>query len=188
MQDEESIKSQIPSEITQGDVADFKISIPAYAPTDGFLHTFTLIGRSARFATIQAVQISIPTKISIAVPVSITETLPAGSVDYQFRVHKDNRTAAVLLGTVLIAENLELANNSDTRSDHQKILDLIDQALAGSNRITVLDYEIAGRRIRSIPPSELIQLRNYYQSLVYKASLEDVGSRSNQRVVRFVRS
>lgn len=188
MQDEKSIQSQIPSEITQGDVADFRVSIPAYAPGDGYLHTFTLIGKSARFASLQGVQVSIPEKISIAVPVSITSKLPAGDLSYQFRISKDNRTAAILLGTVLIAENLELAENVDTRTDHEKILDAIDQALAGSTRITVLDYEIAGRRIRSIAPSELIQLRNYYAGQVYKASLKDAGSRSNQRVVRFVRS
>lgn len=188
MQDEESIQSQIPSEITQGDVADFKISIPAYAPGDGYLHTFTLIGKSARFASLQGVQVSIPEKISIAIPVSITSTLPPGDLNYQLRVSKDNRTAAVLLGTVYINENLELSENVDTRTNQEKILEAIDQALAGSNRITVLDYEIAGRRIRSIPPAELIQLRNYYAALVYKASLSQAGSRSHQRVVRFVRS
>jgi len=188
MQDNESIIFQLPAEITQGDVADFRISIPQFSPNAGFLHNFTLIGDSARFAVSQAVQVSITDKISIPIPASVTQNLPAGELTYQFRAHKEGKTALALTGSVTILENLEMAENTDTRDNFQKIIDAIDAALAGSTKITVLEYEIAGRKIRNIMPSELIQLRNYYQCKVNQQQSSEFGSRGTQHLVRFVRS
>lgn len=175
-----------PSSITAGDTISWSKSIADYPADSGWQLHYVLINASGKI-TIDGSAFGEDHLISV--PSSTSSGWAAGDYNWQSYVTKAAERYTISTGTITIQPNLVAASSGiDLRSHARKLLDAIEAWLE-SRDPGVAEYEIAGRRMKYISPSELLVMRDRYRQEVLmeeNANRIKAGGRpKNKLLVRF---
>lgn len=150
--------------IIAGDTLDYDQSVQdtdgnVYLPSDGWTLTLRLVPRTSGTAyDITGIASGNGVEFSIVASASTTAGWAPGLYSAIALVSKSGERKTVHLGELVIKADPATAATYDTRSDARRALEAA-QALwyaYSTNKATVLEYEVAGRRMKFRSVSELI--------------------------------
>jgi hypothetical protein len=152
-----------PSKIIAGDTAEWLISLADY-PASIWTLTYTLVKDGVQI-TFSGSQYSSTETHHINNSASATEGWIDGLYSYRATVSDGADRYTVEDGTIEILPNFATAAiGYDDRSFAKKALDAVEAVLLGRASQAQLEYSIAGRQLKFIPPAELMDLRDRYRS------------------------
>ena len=105
---------------------------------------------------------------AVSVAAATTAPYTAGSYTWMAWVEAGAEKFTVDQGTVELLPDYRTGTSTaalDDRSHAKKVLDAIEAWIEGRDP-AVAEYEIAGRRMKYIPPADLVKLHNRYKSMV----------------------
>ena len=108
-----------------------------------------------------------------------TAAYPVGTYGWHCRVTDGTDAFTVESGSTEVLPDLASATTLDTRSHAQKTLAALESWIEGHD-LAVAEYEIANRRMKHIPITDLLKLRDQYRREVRGAS-----GKSGRVYVRF---
>ena len=165
-----TIQTTEPTSITPGDTVKWTRSLPDYPASAGWVLSYELVKASTRI-TITASSSGDNHLVTVAAATSTNYT--AGDYAWRARVTKSGEVYTVGTGRVTILPSF--ASATDARSQARRALEAIESMLEGRASSAVMEYEIAGRRLRNYPIPELLTLRDRYRQDVAR---EDAAARS----------
>jgi hypothetical protein len=174
----------VPAEITIGETVEWEKDFDDY-PADEWVITYYFRGYAGPGFDVAGTADGTTHVFSIATTVS--DDMVAGRYDYQALAVKGTEKHLVDKGTVAAIASLAAINSSTTydgRSTAKKILDAIDNLMAGKAALDQQKYLIATgvpgfssqREAERIQPTELLELRKYYAGLVRSENRRKNGS------------
>lgn len=152
-----TIPTTEPVSLRAGDTAKWLKSLAEYPATDGWVLSYELVTASNHYAFTASASGS---DHLVNVPAATTAAWAAG--DYQFlaRASLAGEVHSVASGTIKVLPSFGSA--VDARSHVRRTLAAIEAWIEGRD-IGVAEYEIAGRRMKSIPIADLLVLRDRYR-------------------------
>ncbi len=148
-----------PAQIIAGDTLKFQIALGDYSANEGWTLTYTLVNAAQRITFAAAADGS---DHLVTVAATTTAAYAVGSYDWRAQVSKAGEVFTVRTGRVEVVSAFAAA--TDGRSHVRKVLDAIEARLENRATSEVLEYEIAGRRLRYIPMADLLALRDKYRA------------------------
>jgi hypothetical protein len=177
-----------PVSFRAGDLLKWTKSLTDYPADQGWALVYTLINAAAKI-TITASASGADHAVSVAA--ATTAAYTAGTYRWMARVTKGTDIYSVGEGSITILPNLAALTTYDGRSHAVIMLEAIEAAYEGRASATQLEYEINGRRVRQMSPTELITWRSYYKAEVAAEadadSLAQAGINRRRIGVRFAR-
>jgi hypothetical protein len=175
-----------PATLVAGDTATWTKSLSDYPASAGWVLSYALVKSGTRI-TFNASASGDDHLVSEA-PVT-TAAWAAGDYQWTAKVSLAGAVYTVASGAVTIAADYSAATGGlDARSHARTTLDALEAWIEGRN-MGVAEYEIAGRRMKSIPIPDLLVLRDRYRRDVRS---EDDAARAaaglpsrNKMLVRF---
>jgi len=155
-----TIPTDEPENFTKGETVQWYKSFSDFEPADWTL-TYTFRGNSAFDATATTSAGVFLVTLSSAT----TATLEEGNYWYEAKVTDGTSTYVVKTGNFTIKESL--ANQKagyDGRSHAKRVLDAIENVIAGRASQSDKSIEIDGRKIDRLTPKELMQFRATYRA------------------------
>lgn len=169
-----------------GDTAKWLRSLDDYPASQSWVLTYTLVSAAQRY-TFTATASGNDHLVNVAA--ATTTTWAPGTYTWVARASKAGEVFTVGSGTMVVRPSFAAA--VDARSHARKVLEAIEAVLEGRASSEVAQYEIAGRSLRYIEPSELLKLRDRYRAEVARedaAQRVAAGLPDQRRVfVRFAR-
>lgn len=143
------------NELTAGTTLDFATEVADWPATDGWTLTYYLRGPSA----IDLVSVAEGASYRITVSAATTTNWSIGTYAWEARVSKDGVVNKVASGSLTILKNIAAALTApyDARTTAQQILDAVEALLTGFTDVE--EYSIAGRSIKRMTRTELLQAR-----------------------------
>lgn len=174
-----------PSSVTAGDTIRWRKSLSDY-PATAWTLKYRLINAAGKIDITAGANGS---DYLIDVPAVTSAAWMAGDYDWQSYVEKGAERYTVSVGRIVIAPNLAAQPGGyDNRSYARKVLDAIEAALMGRASKSQLETEVAGRRIKYIPFSDLLALRDKFRAEVRSEDiaekLANIGGSSGKVMVR----
>ena len=174
-----------PAVLIAGDTLRWTRSLPDYPASAGWLLSYTLINAAVKLTITGS---ALGDNHSILVPAATSAGYTPGAYDWRARVTLAGEVYTVGEGRFTVKASFG-ASTYDARSAARRTLDAIEATLEGRASSAVLEYEIASRRLKYIPVSELLQLRDRYRAEVARedaAAAAAAGLSDRRRVyVRF---
>lgn len=158
-----------PSTITPGDTVKWTKTLADYPANDGWVLTYELVKASTRI-TITASASGADHAVNVSATTS--SGYVAGTYDWRARISKS--TEVYTIGTGRITIHASFGSAIDARSNMRQALEAIEATLAGRATSATAEYEIAGRRLKYIPLTELLVLRDRYRMDIAR---EDASAR-----------
>lgn len=155
-----TIPTTEPAQLRAGDTATWTKTLADYPASAGWVLSYDLVKSGTR--------INFSASASgddhlVSVSAATTAGWTAGDYQWAAKVTKAGEVYTVATGAVEILANFTTATTGlDARSHARKTLDAIEAWIEGRD-IGVAEYEIAGRRMKFIPISDLIVLRDRYR-------------------------
>ena len=177
-----NILTSEPKQFTSGDTVSWRTTLDNYSADDGWQLHYVLINAAQK--------ISLAATASgkdhlISLPANITTAFGAGEYQWQSYVTKTVERYTVSSGLITILQGFsDLSAGFDARSHVKKTLDAIESWLENKNP-AVAEYEIAGRRMRYIPMTDLLKMRNLYKQELASENVTkgiDIGGRGRLQV------
>lgn len=159
------MRETVPTEFTAGESLSWKKSYADYPASDGWSLDYVFRGAGKGFDRAATADGDI---FIVNVAGVVTEAMTAGKYYYQASVSKGDEKILVDSGETLVLPGLATiaADESfDGRSQIKRTLDAIGAMIAGKATLDQQEYTIGPRQLRRYPISELITLRDKYQSL-----------------------
>ena len=153
------IPTSEPAEIRAGDTATWLLSLPAYPAGDGWSLEYTAINAGGRLSFESSAQGA--AHLVRVLPADTSAWLP-GAYQWQCRVSNGTDAFTIRSGSVNIIADFASLAASDQRSHAQKTLAALESWIENHD-LAVAEYEIAGRRMKYIPITELLKLRDQYR-------------------------
>jgi len=178
-----------PSRLTAGDTCEWLIALADY-PAPTWTLSYALVNASG-YVVITASQYESGTAHHINVDAATTALWDSGTYSYQATVTDGSDRFKVESGTIdIIADFADKLTGYDDRSFAKKALDAIEAVILGRASQAQLEYAIAGRQLKFIPPAELMDLRDrlrveYRSEEAMKLTARTGKSRLGQVQVRF---
>lgn len=181
------IPTSVPAQVRAGDTVDWTISHPDYPASSGWVMSWRLINAAGK---IDITSTASGNDHAVAVLASSSAGWAAGVYDWVQVATKGAERRTVAVGTVEILPDLAAQSAGfDTRTTAKKLLDAVEAALLSRASRTDLEYEIAGRRLKSMSHGELLAARDKLKREVAseeKAARVAAGLPAGNRVlVRF---
>lgn len=174
-----------PAVLNAGDTLRWTRSLADYPASAGWVLSYTLINAAAKITITGSAS---GDEHSILVPAATSAGYTPGSYDWRARVTKAGEVYTVGEGRLTVNASFSAATY-DARSQARKTLEAIEATLEGRASSSTLEYEIGNRRMKYIPLSELLQLRDRYRAEVARedaAAAVAAGLPDRRRVyVRF---
>lgn len=168
----QTVPTTEPAAVTAGDTLLWSIMLAEFPASEGWTLKYRLINSAGKIDITAGA--SGDTYV-VAVPAATSAAYVAGTYDWQRTVEKGAERFTTGTGRIIIAPNLAAQSAGyDTRSAARKILEAIEAALLGRASRTDLEYEMDGRRLKSMTHAELIAARSRMQAEV---SREDAAAR-----------
>lgn len=150
--------------IIAGDTLDFDQSVQdtdgnVYLPSDGWSLKLRLVPRASGTAyEVDATGAANGVDFNVAAAAATTATWAAGQYAAVALVSKSGERKTVHLGSVVVRPDPGAASTYDERSDARKALEAAQSLwyAYSTNQVTVLEYEIAGRRMRFRSAADLL--------------------------------
>jgi len=183
----QTVPTREPASVTAGDTLAWQISLADYPASAGWTLKYRLINAAGK---IDITGTASGDDHRVSVPAATSAGWTAG--DYTWQAYVEGGTSeryTVATGAITIKANLAAQSAGyDTRSPAAKTLAAVDSWLT-SRDLAVAEYEIAGRRMKYIPITDLIALRSKLQAEVARETAAErvaAGLPSKSKVyVRF---
>ena len=182
-----TIPTSVPATVRAGDTVDWTISAPDYPASAGWVMSWRLINAAGK---IDIDSTAFGDNHAVSVAASTTAGWSAGVYDWVQKAIKGTERRTVAVGTTEVLPDLAAQSSGfDTRTTAKKLLAAVESALLSRASRTDLEYEIAGRRLKSMSHGELLAARDKLQREVAsedKAARVAAGLPAGNRVlVRF---
>jgi hypothetical protein len=151
-----------PTILIAGDTAKWLKTLADYPATEGWVLTYTLISAASKISIVATPD---GDQYLVNVAPSVTTAWAAGDYDYRAQVTKDTDAYTVASGRMTVQPSFGAAT-LDNRSQARKILEAIESRILGTATSGVLEYEIAGRRLKHYSVGELLALRDKFRAEV----------------------
>lgn len=153
------IPSTEPATLRAGDTATWLITLADYPASAGWSLEYTLINASGKVTFSSTAQ---GDSHLVRVLPATTGAWSAGAYAWQCRVKNGTDVFTIRSGSIEILANFAGLAASDQRSHAQKVLAALEAWIENRDP-AVAEYEIAGRRMKYIPITELLKLRDRYR-------------------------
>lgn len=154
-----------PSSIRAGDLVTWTKSLSDYPADAGWSLSYTLINSSTKI-TINAVASGADHLVSVAA--ATTGSYQAGNYTWMARVTKGSEVYTIDQGSLTIQPNLAALAQFDGRSHAKVMVEAIEAAIQGRASALQLRYQINGRSIEFLNPTDLIKWLSFYRAEVAK--------------------
>lgn len=144
-----------PTQIVAGDTAKWLKTLDDYPASAGWTLGYTLVNTANRYAFNATAQVD-----SHLVNVAATTTATWGPGTYAWRAQVSKSGEVYTVGSGSIDVKASFASAMDTRSTAKIMLDNVNATLTKTASENVLEYEIAGRKLKHYDISSLLQLRD----------------------------
>lgn len=149
-------------QLIAGDTLDFTTSAADYPASDGWVLTYKLIPRTA--GTVYAITSTADgDDHRLQASAATTAAWTAGTYSWSCYATLATESYTLANGVTQILPNPRVVNTLDTRSAAAVALDNVVATLQGRATSAVLEYEIAGRRLKYMTPAELIKLKSHLE-------------------------
>ena len=145
-----------PTQFVAGDTAKWLKTLAEYPASAGWALAYTLINSANKITFGSTAQ---GTDFLVNVSATTTATWAAGTYAWRAQVSKSGEVFTVGQGSLVIKAAFSAAT-LETRSTSAIMLDNVNAALTKTASENVLEYEIAGRRLKHYSMGELLQLRD----------------------------
>ena len=154
------IPTSEPATLRAGDTATWTKSLSDYSAADGWTLSYVLTKTGTRL-TFSASASGADHLVSVSA--ATTAGWTAGSYSWASRVSKAGEVYSISSGTIeILADIATISAGTDVRSHAKKTLDALEAWIEGRD-MGVAEYEIAGRRLKTISITELLKLRDRYR-------------------------
>ena len=176
-----------PSEIVVGDFLQWKRSdLVSDYPTD--LYSLSYVARINNSASEIVISTTGHTTHFLATALNAaTSTYAVGDYSWQAEIIRtsDGERVTVDRGSFAVIADLD-AENADTRSHAQIMVDKIESLLSGKADSDVASYSIAGRSLTKMSFQDLVNARDYYRAEATKdaANLDAKYGRKGASTIR----
>ena len=176
-----------PSEVVVGDFLQWKRSdLVSDYPTD--LYSLSYVARINNSASEIAISTTGHTTHFLATALNAaTSTYAVGDYSWQAEITRtsDGERVTVDRGSFAVIADLD-AENADTRSHAQIMVDKIESLLSGKADSDVASYSIAGRSLTKMSFQDLVNARDYYRAEATKdaANLDAKYGRKGASTIR----
>lgn len=148
----------VPARFRAGDTVTWQISLADYPASAGWVLAYTLINAGGKI-TVTASASGDDHLVAIAAATSANYA--PGTYSWQATVTKAAERYTVATGSLIIDPDLASeAGGFDDRTTAQRLLDAVEAVLANRATRSDLEYEIAGRRMKSMTHGELLAARD----------------------------
>lgn len=149
-----------PSKLRAGDTATWTKTLADYPASAGWVLAYALVKSGTRI-TFTASASGDDHLVSVAP--ATTSGWAAGDYQWTAKVSLGGAVYTVASGAITIEADFSAAvSGLDARSHARTTLDAIEAWIEGRD-MGVAEYEIAGRRLKTIPITELLKLRDRYR-------------------------
>lgn len=149
-------------QLTAGDTLDFTTTAEDYPASDGWVLTYKLIPRaSGTVYTLTSTASGDDHRIQATA--ATTAAWTAGTYSWAAYATLGTESYTLASGVTQVLPNPRTATTLDTRSAAAVALDNVVATLQGRATSAVLEYEIAGRRLKYMSPAELIKLKSHLE-------------------------
>lgn len=157
-----ALSTSTPTQITAGDTAEWLLSLTDY-PASSWTLTYYLVKDGAQ-VSFSASQYESGDTHHIDNAATTTAEWGAGTYSYRATVSDGADRHTVEEGTIEVLPNFATATTGlDDRSFAKKALDAIEAVLLGRASQAQLEYSIAGRTLKFIPHTELLDMRKRFR-------------------------
>ena len=176
-----------PSEVVVGDFLQWKRSdLVSDYPTD--LYSLSYVARINNSASEIVISTTGHTTHFLATALNAaTSTYAVGDYSWQAEITRtsDGERVTVDRGSFTVIADLD-AENADTRSHAQIMVDKIESLLSGKADSDVASYSIAGRSLTKMSFQDLVNARDYYRAEATKdaANLDAKYGRKGASTIR----
>jgi hypothetical protein len=176
-----------PSEVVVGDFLQWKRSdLVSDYPTD--LYSLSYVARINNSASEIVISTTGHTTHFLATALNAaTSTYAVGDYSWQAEITRtsDGERVTVDRGSFAVIADLD-AENADTRSHAQIMVDKIESLLSGKADSDVASYSIAGRSLTKMSFQDLVNARDYYRAEATKdaANLDAKYGRKGASTIR----
>lgn len=149
-----------PPEVAAGDSVTWKKTLNAFKPSDGWVLSYVFLN------AIDKIELSATASGDdhlISATSTDTDGWAAGVYSWQSYVTKGSERHLVNTGKLTVRPNFADLSAYDDRSHAARVLEAIEAVLENRATQSHLMYEIAGRKVQSIPFADLIVLRDRYR-------------------------
>ena len=154
--------------IILGDTLDYGTTVADYPASAGWTLKYRLVPRTTG-AAILLTAIADGDNYLVQVTSATTATWAAGEYSWASWVVKAGEVYSLSQGTCkLLADPRTATAPLDARTDAQTALDNVTATLQGRATSAVLEYEIAGRRLKYTPVADLIALQSELMAQVQR--------------------
>ena len=170
--------------LTAGDTLTYLTTIAGYPASAGWVLKYRLVPRvSGTAQTLTSTASGDDHRITVAA--STTASWTAGEYGWTSWVENGSEVYSVETGQLTVAPDPRtMAVGTDTRSHAERMLDAIKATLEGRATDAHLEIEINGRRLRYLPPADLLVLRDRYAWEVRAQRAAIAGTSINRLQVR----
>lgn len=178
-----TVPTALPASLRAGDTATWSRLLADYPASAGWVITTTLVRLGAKITITSAAD---GDAHKSTVSATTTATWSAGQYAYHERVSNGTESYTVGTGNIDILPDFAstTAGGLDARSHAQKTLEALEAWIENRN-IGVAEYEIAGRRLKTIPIPDLLKLRDRYRQEVRAAAGSNGAAKSGRIYLRF---
>lgn len=156
------IPTSEPASLRAGDSASWQIAEPDYPASQGWGLTYTFINAAGKFAISSTAE---GDEHLVHVLPAVTALYVAGTYSWQCVAANGTDAYTVRTGTLEVVASFAASTTLDARSFAQKTLDALE-AWIENHDPGVAEYEIAGRRMKYIPITDLLKLRDQFRKEV----------------------
>lgn len=156
------ISSTLPKKIVGGDVLQWTDIYSVAISSTALLQYYFTQANSTNKLFVDGVAVT-------SIQYDFEATLPDTPATYLYQQKLVGSNGAITLrqGLIEVTPNYATTTNLDYRSDAQKLLDIVEEAIkARIEGGAVKEYEIAGRRLDRYPLTDLLALRSQLQKEV----------------------
>ncbi len=149
-------------QITAGDTLDFTTVTADYPASDGWVLVYKLIPRTA--GTVYTLTSTADgDDHRIQATAATTAAWTAGTYSWAAYATLGTESYTLETGVTQVLPNPRTATTLDTRTSAAVALDNVVATLQGRATSAVLEYEIAGRRLKYLSPADLIKLKSHLE-------------------------
>lgn len=159
------IPTAVPASVNAGDTIQWTRSISDYPASSGWALSYVLINAAGKISISGSAS---GADFAVTVAAATSALWTPGTYDWREQVSKAGEVFTTGSGRITVAPSFATNATLDSRSAARRALEAIEAVLEGRASSAVAEYEIAGRRVKHIPVSELLVLRDRYAGMVAK--------------------
>jgi hypothetical protein len=149
-----------PNTLTAGTTWEWSISSDTYKPSDGWTCKFVLVGNGQNIAVTVTPDL-VADAWTVTHPKASTATVPPGRYEWFANVEQGALEYPLAQGETTVKANpFASLTTSDSRSWAEIALANVREIIKGRATAAILEYEVAGRKLKYWEPEQLIAMQS----------------------------